>query len=614
MTSTLRRPLTAATLLALSALLAVTPSVVGQFARDSAVDKRRPELTAPDIGAALAEVRLDSGYIANATDGRAVIWSEVIESPGATWVRLTFDEATLGAAPAGGQFTELRLTSLYDGAIQTMNALHLRQWRWTSAFFNGDAVRVEIIADARAAPSRVLVNRVIIGAAAAREKSICGATDDRQLSNDPRAARVVPVGCTAWLIDGTNHYGRPGSLLSAGHCFTGSLTQVVQFNVPLSGPTGAVLHPPPSDQYAIDLDSLQHTPGPNLGDDWAYFGCFPNSTTGLTPLLAQGDAFTLADIVPRAVRQDVRVTGYGVTSAPVPPAWNQAQKSHLGPLVAEPGTVLVYRVDTTAGNSGSGIETTGGGAVGIHTSGGCDDEMPDSSNYGTAIDNLALQRALHRPLGICWPCDGVDSDGDAVINVADLLGLLASWGLCAEACLVDSNFDGQANVADLLDLLGLWGECPPGNVGPLVAMPPVHDFCDDAIPVSAGVIEFDTTWATGFTPSHFECGSGNDLGRTVNDVWYAFTAPADGLLDLSTCGTASYDTDLVLYTGTCAGLQLLACNDDAAGEACGGSPLFQSHIADVPVMGGRRYLIRVGGWYDVATDNGPGLLTVTFLP
>src|SRR5690606_4743604 len=118
--------------------------------------------------------------------------------------------------------------------------------------------------------------------------TICGPTDDRTLSSDQRVGRNQPTGCTSWLINDCNH-----CFLTAGHC-AGSGLQVVQFNVPLSTSGGSLQHPGPQDQYAVDSGSLQSNGGQGVGNDWAYFGVFDNSTTGLTPHQANGmQAFDL---------------------------------------------------------------------------------------------------------------------------------------------------------------------------------------------------------------------------------------------------------------------------------------------------------------------------------
>ena len=76
-----------------------------------------------------------------------------------SWIRLTFDQARL----ADG--TVLRMTSLADGAMQHHTATTLQQWNNTSAYFNGDAVRIELIADPGDEQSRILINSVVVGPA-----------------------------------------------------------------------------------------------------------------------------------------------------------------------------------------------------------------------------------------------------------------------------------------------------------------------------------------------------------------------------------------------------------------------------------------------------------------
>ena len=71
-------------------------------------------------------------------------------------------------------------------------------------------------------------------------------------SDCARSARLFPVGCTAWLINDAQQ-----CFLTAGHCFTGDVNQVAQFNVPLSDESGNVNHPGPEDQYFMDGSSLQ---------------------------------------------------------------------------------------------------------------------------------------------------------------------------------------------------------------------------------------------------------------------------------------------------------------------------------------------------------------------
>ena len=168
---------------------------------------------------------------------------------------------------------------------------------------------------------------------------------------------------------------------------------VVEFNYPLSDSNGCPGHPGPEDQYAVDLDFLQSSGSAGSGDDWAYFGCFPNTETGLTPYEAQGQYFVLADVPPPVDGQMIRITGNGTTQSPIPNEWNRAQKTHVGPYTSFSGTTVQYQVDTTAGNSGSPVinEETGE-AIGIHTHAGC--MIDGGENSGTAINHPGLQDAL----------------------------------------------------------------------------------------------------------------------------------------------------------------------------------------------------------------------------
>jgi hypothetical protein len=274
-----------------------------------------------------------------------------------------------------------------------MNARHVLEWQYTSAYFNGDAVRVELIAHPGAGENRVSIDFAMVNAFDGNVlASQCGPTDDRTLSDDVRAGRAMPVGCTAWLFNDANH-----CFLTAGHCAGGSL-QIVQFNVPLSDSSGNIRHPGPEDQYAVDSISVQAASG-GVGNDWCYFGCFANSTTGLTPFQAQGDSYILASAPPPVQNQPIRITGFGVDSSP--PEWNQVQQTHAGPFVSHAGTALGYQTDTQGGNSGSSVvDDTSGLAIGIHTHGGCQTNG-SGNNSGTAINHSGLQNALANPRGVC---------------------------------------------------------------------------------------------------------------------------------------------------------------------------------------------------------------------
>jgi len=345
---------------------------------------------------------VDSGIVRNDSPSPAavglpqVVWSTVVTIQDASWLRLEYQGVLLSGSPdRGSDGSFLRMTSMRDGAVQTQHLRHVGEWQDTSAYFNGQSVLVELLAHPGTGDNRLILKAVQAGPTRpAEEDTICGPVDDRQLSNDARVARNQPTGCTSWMINDCNH-----CFLTAGHC-AGSGLQVVQFNVPLSSSTGSLNHPPPSDQYAVDTASLQSNGGQGIGNDWAYFGVFDNSTTGLSPYVAQGNqAFDLIN-PPSVSGQNIRITGNGSTSAPVSPTWYLVQKTHSGPYFSFSGTTVRYTTDTTGGNSGSPVILDGtNNAIGIHTHGGC--TSTGGSNAGTGANHSALQNALANPQGVC---------------------------------------------------------------------------------------------------------------------------------------------------------------------------------------------------------------------
>ena len=360
------------------------------------------------------EILLDSGLVHGRADARGskekkvdshVVYSQDLTVPGTTWLRLYFDPATTLGKHKGGLSTRLKITSLADGATQLHSAESLRQWRHSSAYFNGDTVRIELLADpdpgSDAEPSRVRIRELDAGRPpfGSAGKSICGALDDRTLSDDERIARVMPEGCTAWLI-----HDDQTCFLSAGHC-EGSGFDVVQFNVPLSEADGTVNHPGPEHQYPVDPASIQFS-NQGIGDDFLYFGTFANGQTQLTPFEAQGRAFVLGTPPVAADGQILRISGYGSVDGTqgTPQTWNQAQHTHDGPLTVVSPDSLRYQIDTTGGDSGAPvIALPSGEVIGIHSHAGCSET--GGANHGTSITLPALQSALANPTGIC--ADGV---------------------------------------------------------------------------------------------------------------------------------------------------------------------------------------------------------------
>lgn len=445
----------------------------------------------------LEYVQVQSGVLANPQPIEGVVWSQfVFLAPEIPWLRLHFHAAHLDK----GSF--LRMTSVLDGATMLMRQEHFAQWSNTSAFFNGNAVLIELVAGPNTTSNHVEIQQVMAGDIDPQEPdTICGSTDDRVPSTDPRAGRISPIGCTGWIINVPSS-GIDRAHLSAGHCFgTG---QTLQFAVPASGANCALVFPPPSKQFAIDSTTSQQV-NTGIGSDWWVYRCFPNSTTGLTSFQEQGAAFDLATVLP-ANGTTLRNYGYGLDGTNTNGAGggnsscscssgagtgtrNQTQQTHTGPLGSVSGNRLNYAFDTCGGNSGSPVinEVTGQ-AIGIHTNGGCT-TTAGTNNSGTSVLNTALQAAI--------------------LAVA-----------------------------------------PPSGLP--------NDNCTGAVAVAIGVNGPFQNGAATLSTGAWTCGTG--VGR---DVWFRFDVECAGSHTFDTCtATRDFDTVLQVFSGSCSALSLIACNDD----------------------------------------------------
>jgi len=353
----------------------------------------------------------------NGQQGRAILAeSRNIAATGAPWLRLFFGNANLGSN------SYLIIRSSKDGAWQRLDATSFKQWYNTSAYFNGDAVEVQLHVASNDRGVFVQMKELVVGewvgAAAPPPESQCGPTDDRVPSNHLASGRILSVGCTGWIVTCPSN----NLQVTAGHC-SGGAGQVLQFNVPLSNPNGTLNNPPPQDQYSINSATWNFVNG-GIGNDWGIFEVFPNSITGLLPAQAQGASFT--------VKQDlndptIRITGFGVDFND--PTLNQTQQTHAGPNVGSIGTTMKYQTDTEGGNSGSPvIDDATGEAVGVHTHGGCS-TGGGGNNSGTSTFNTAFWTALNQ-------CGG----GGGCTNIAQ-----------GRPAVATSNFNTSTNAPKAVD-------------------------------------------------------------------------------------------------------------------------------------------------------------------
>jgi hypothetical protein len=395
----------------LSALRVLAPCALVAWAALPAAAQEPP----PSIEVELAP--FDSGRVENRGTQPAIVISRTVHVAGAEWLRIAFKGVELAGNPELGTGAILRVTSFADGAVQELNSAHLAQWQYTTAYFNGDTVQIDIEAQPGTGSSRLALGRAWVGAGAT--KSQCGPVDDRVLSSDPRSGRALPIGCSAWIFDDCRH-----CLGTAGHCSTSSL-QVIEFNVPLSTAGGSLVHPPPEDQYAVDVSSKQ-SQNNGIGFDWGYFGVFANSNTGLFPHQKQGSWYTLTPPPPFNASHEIRITGYGTDSSPA--AHNQVQQTHKGPWTLISGSRLEYQADTTGGNSGSPVihEPTGQ-VIGVHTNAGCQ-TSGSGSNSGTGRSNTSWAAALANPKGVCIGAGSSSTYCTAKLNSQGCVPIISSVG------------------------------------------------------------------------------------------------------------------------------------------------------------------------------------------
>jgi V8-like Glu-specific endopeptidase len=375
------------------------------------------------------KVSLSSGLLANPTGEMKPSLVGQVTAPGAARVRVPLDQISLGTA------SRIRFTSLADGQSQTLGAAQLADWAHTSAAFNGDTVRVELLLAAGDSHVSVVVKRLFAfsnevaptdGSACcggtSGPKSLCG-PDNRVASTDNRAGRIVG-GCTGWLVSN-------GALLTAGHCgvVAGSIFEV---NVPASLANGAQVNSAIEDQYPVLAGSIT-TADSGSGNDWTVCRLGPNS---LGQSVFQHGFFRMTRELP-AASATTRVTGCGIDNSPLGSqptvcgntnssgtcthfglnAQNKTLQTSTGTFTGETGSgsaiSLSYAVDTEPANSGSPIiwEATGF-AIGIHTNGGC--AGAGTSNSGTSFELDALENAIAAVPGAnCRYLDLVKAPGGA---------------------------------------------------------------------------------------------------------------------------------------------------------------------------------------------------------
>lgn len=296
---------------------------------------------------------------------------------------LVFDEGSslqIGFADVrlqGG--SRIELTSLVDGDTQVLTAEDFENGSGESAYFNGNAIRLRLIAGGGAPAPSLRIRDLAVGNGnwIGTPQTICGSTDNRAFTQHGASARMIikrgssTYICSAWLVSTKN------GMATAGHCLSGTITSITaQFNVPLSTSSGAYVNPPATSQYTWISSSRQYQDsGP--GNDYGVFRV--NTSSSLYPYSRQGTRFTT---VAPAVGTTHSRNGFGSASGTL----NYAPKTHSGALSSVSGySVRFNTLDSTGGDSGSVYYRNGTQAIGAHTHGGC--TASGGYNSGTSVSH-----------------------------------------------------------------------------------------------------------------------------------------------------------------------------------------------------------------------------------
>jgi hypothetical protein len=152
----------------------------------------------------------------------------------------------------------------------------------------------------------------------------------------------------------------------------------------------------------------------------------------------------------------------------------------------------------------------------------------------------------------------------------------------------------------------LWRGEAPGMTGTVTwrvnCPPPPSDACASAIPITTLPYTSTPVSTVGATTD----GPVTTCDGPYNNVWWTVSGVC-GPMIAYTCGS-SYDTEIAVYAGTCAGLTPITCNDDAGANGPCPSTL-QSWVTWAATQG-TTYYISVGSYWSGGTT-GNNVLTVT---
>ncbi len=348
-----------------------------------------PSVLLPPVAGRVEAYPYQAGPFTNASAKTTLAAEKLVRFPKASFLQIGF------AAIRLSRDSRLEVVSLLDDEKEVWTSRSLMDGQsLESAYFNGEAVLIRLWTAPGSRGDGFAIRDVAVGLPADQSSvlSLCGA-DNRVLWSDKRVARIIlklgtQIGvCTAWLISPVNCFA------TAGHCLSGASLVTAEFNVPKSTSTGALVHPPVSEQYVWEGTANRSYENNGVGRDWGVFTTLKNSVTKRYPGSVQRSYFGFQS--PPPLNSSVRVTGYGKDSTP-DKTRNYIQQTDHGPLRGVSGSTLQYRVDTMGGDSGGPVIAYLNKAIGVHTHSACTN-WPYYANVGTSgqYSPFVAARAKH---------------------------------------------------------------------------------------------------------------------------------------------------------------------------------------------------------------------------
>ena len=151
-------------------------------------------------------------------------------------------------------------------------------------------------------------------------------------------------------------------------------------------------------------------------------------------------------------------------------------------------------------------------------------------------------------------------------------------------------FFGEQGVNYFIYVNGFAGETGDFALSIECTPPPENDLCENAIALSCdSSVTGDTTFSTAAGAPATDCFDDPFSNLLGQGLWYSIEGTGADI-NLSTCGTANYDTKLDVFTGSCGELVCYTGNDDGAG--CPGFTSDLTFASDI----GETYYVYVSGY------------------